>query len=140
MLPLVSACKKKAASDEELIKGVIERYNAAMVDAYRRITIKPMEAVASEREVSKVNAILAGLYGEKIHMDSDLLDIRFEDIKKVSKERAVARVKEKWRWRHLHIETKKEVKPWVEEEQRLLYHLVKDPKKGWIVDSVEFVK
>lgn len=139
LLPLVSACKK-APAREEMIKEVIVKYDIALIEAYRRLTIRPVEKVASDLEVSKNNAILLGFYQDKIFMESHLEDIKFRNIKFESDTKAEARVTEKWRWRHLHRETKKEVKPWVESEQKLRYHLVKDPKKGWIVDSVEFVK
>lgn len=139
LLPLVPACKK-APPREEIIKETVRKYDNALIEAYMRLTIRPVEKVASDLEVSKNNAILLGFYQEKIFMESHLEDIKFRNIRFESATKAEARVTEKWRWRHLHIDTKKEVKPWVESEQRLLYRLTNDPKKGWIVDSVEFVK
>lgn len=141
LLPLVSACKKEAGpEEEEAIKVVIVKYDMALIETYRSLDVKALLKLASVREVSKNEALLVDLAKKKVYMESELLDIRFVEFKWKSRKEADVRVSERWRWRQVNIETGKEVRPWVEEDYKLVYHMTKDNKMGWIVDSLRFEK
>lgn len=140
MLPACEREEKGIHSEEEIIKGSIVKYNAALIGMYRKLKISELNNVASKLEISKNNAILLSFLTDKIYMESDLIYIDFEKVEINPEDRAEVGSREKWRWRHLELNTGKEVKPWRVDEQRLIYHLIKDVKKGWIVDKVEIVQ
>lgn len=137
---LISGCKTSVTDPEtSLIETTIRRYNRALADAYRDMSVDPLQGIASEREIGKVNMILMGFRAKNQYMETELKGIEFERIERKGTDSAEVETEESWRFRHLDKKTAQEVKPWVQEEYKLLYHMAK--KDGsWIVASVEFVK
>lgn len=137
---LISGCKASVTDPEiSLIETTIRRYNRALADAYRDMSVDPLQGIASEREMGKVNMILMGFRAKNQYMETELKGIEFERIERKGTDSADVETEESWRFRHLDKKTGQEVKPWVQEEYKLLYHMAK--KDGsWIVASVEFVK
>lgn len=142
-LLFLPACEKEFVTtqdDKEAIEIAIIKYDLALVRMYRRLDINELNGFASSAEIGKNNAIIFGFSADNIYMESQFLDLRVDDVRIISPGKADASVWEKWKWRHLNIETREVVKPWVEKETALKYHMVKDKKLGkWIVDEVAFV-
>lgn len=142
ILLALSSCKKEmTAADEASIKDVIIRYDMALIEVYLRGSVKPLAEIASVREANKITMLLTNFEKKKVFMESEMLDIKFEKFTRMSAHKVDTVVKEKWRWRHLDRETKREVKAWRFEDYRLLYHMERDLRSmKWLVNSVEFVK
>lgn len=145
LLLILHGCENKTEKvmtieEKDTVKIAIVKYNVALIKAYRHVNIKALNGIASSRQISKVNAIIYGMYGDGIYMESDLVDIEYVEFIKKDEESLDVRTREEWRWRHVDIKTREEVKPWVKVEQKITYHMIRDNKKRWIVDSLEVMK
>lgn len=138
----INSCSRETeiGGDEGSIKDAIARYDKALIVAYRKLNDEPLAGVASEIERVKNRSLLLNFKKNKIYMESEVLEMRYEGFKRKSSKEVDAAVREKWRWRHVNFQTGQEAKPWREEEMRLNYHMIKETKRGWIVDSLEFAK
>lgn len=136
---ILTACKDKSVkpTDEEGIKEAIVKFDKALIETYRKLNTEPLNNIASDKEIGKNHAIILGFIRNGIYMESEFDDIKFLEFKSVSKGNVDAIVWEKWHWRHLNSKDKKVVKSWIDEEYKILYHMHKDKKRGWIVESVK---
>lgn len=136
----LTACNVKTGDTETyLFETAIRRYNRALADAYRELTIDPLQEIASEREMGKIDMIIKGFRAKNQYMESELKGIEFKKIEKKGANAAEVATKEIWRYRHLDKKAGEEAKPWVETEYELLYYMIKSDG-NWIVGSVEFIK
>lgn len=141
ILLLFSGCSSPLKNDPEasLIETTIRRYNRALADAYREMSVDPLQGIASEREIGKVNMIIMGFRAKNQYMESGLKGIEFKEIKRNKENSADVETKEAWRFRYMDKKTGQEVKPWAETEYKLIYHMRKNEGK-WLVGTVEFLK
>lgn len=141
ILLLFSGCNSPLKNDPEasLIETAIRRYNRALADAYREMSVDPLQGIASEREIGKVNMIIMGFRAKNQYMESGLKGIEFKEIKRNKEDSADVETKEVWRFRYMDKKTGQEVKPWAEAEYKLIYHMRKNEGK-WMVGAVEFIK
>lgn len=141
LLFLFSGCSSPFKNDPEasLIETAIRRYNRALADAYREMSVDHLHGIASEREIGKVNMIIMGFRAKNQYMESGLKGIEFKEIKRNKEDSADVETKEAWRFRYIDKKTGQEVKPWAEAEYKLIYHMRKNEGK-WLVGDVEFIK
>lgn len=125
--------------EAQLLETAIRRYNRALVDAYRELSVDPLQGIASEREVGKVNMILNGFRAKNQYMEAELKKVEVKEVKRKSGDSVDVETKELWRYRHMDKKTGQEIKPWTEADYKLIYQLVKS-EGNWIVGSVEFIK
>lgn len=139
-LVLVSSCNPAIKDPEvSILETSIRRYNRALADAYKEMSVDPLQGIASEREIGKVNMIIMGFRAKNQYMESGLKWIEFKEIKRNKEDSADVETKEAWRFRYIDKKTGQEVKPWAEAEYKLIYHMRKNEGK-WLVGTVEFIK
>ncbi|HBR18492.1 MAG: hypothetical protein A3G39_04350 [Deltaproteobacteria bacterium RIFCSPLOWO2_12_FULL_43_16] len=139
-LVLVYSCNSATKDPEvSILETNIRRYNRALIDAYKELSVDPLQEIASEREMGKVNMIIMGFRAKNQYMESELKGIEFKEIKRNKEDSADVETKEAWRFRYMDKKTGQEVKPWAEAEYKLSYHIIKNQGK-WLVGTVEFVK
>lgn len=140
MLVGLISCGKRADTGEEAgIKEAVRRYDEALIKAYNVVDTKPIDGLASEKEIGKVRMIIWKFLGEKKFMESELLDLRFEKIRVKGKDSAEVETFERWRYRHLDKDTRDVVFTKDMEEYRLSYEMIKEKGK-WVVGFSRFLK
>ncbi len=100
-------------------------YNMALISSYYHNDIDPIKIYATERIIGRVSDLLNRLKSRNIRMEARLEQMRVERIERWGPDNIVIRTFERWKYRHVDIKTKREVKPFTRIEYRLLYNLVK---------------
>lgn len=134
------ACGKKQAVDLDTraVKEAVRLYDEALIKAYNVLDTRPLDGLASEKEIGRVRMIIWKFLGEKTFMESELKEIRFEKVE-LKGDSAEAETREKWRFRHLREGTREEARPWADSEYRL--HFVMKKEKGkWMVESTKLLE
>lgn len=139
LLAVLPSCRKVPLPDEKVLKDAIIRFDKGLIETFMTLKSEPLWNVASENEVGRNDSLLVEYLKKKKYMESEVLEIRIEEIKEAKGKSAEVIALEKWRWRDVDINTKKEIKPWAEEEFNIHYKMVKDKKLGWIVDSTKII-
>ena len=129
---LLTACGSFFDKDQMEIKRIIRWYDDALVKVYSQLNVKPLDGLASEREMTRVNMMLAKFYREKKIMESELVDLTFLNISLENINKAEVETKEKWRYRYLRKGTNFVIKPWTDVEYKMNYKMVKS-KGLWII-------
>lgn len=140
-ISLALGCGKKegtAKADPEM-EAAIKGYCAALIPTYNALNTKPLEGYASEKEIGRINMILMQFTGEKKFMESEMKDFRVVKVSVKDDSHADVETVEKWRFRHLRQVTLEVIKPWINADYKLMYHLTKQDGR-WLVDKTEFLK
>ncbi len=134
LLTFVTASCGRVSSREA--RGLVERYNRVVSEAYRRGDVKLIDPVVGPREGKK----LTGLIGVRLDMglllDAELLSL---EVTGVEKDGAVLHVatREKWRYRDRRIGTGEQVGEESVDEYGMRYTFVRQDK-AWVVDELGF--
>lgn len=131
-------CTKGVEKDSKEITDVVQRYDYALIEVYKKLDPKPLYGIASEKEIGRVRMIVWQFIGEKNFMESELKELKFVKVTRKGPDAAEVETKETWRYRHLKEETKEVVKPWMDADYRLLFQVVKEKDK-WIIQSAKFL-
>ena len=129
---VLTACGSFFDKDQMEIKRVIRWYDDALVKVYSQFNVKPLDGLASEREMIRVNMMLAKFNREKKIMESELVELTFLNISLKNGNKAEVETKEKWRYRYLRKGINFVIKPWADMEYRMKYEMVKS-RGQWIV-------
>lgn len=129
---IFTGCGALFDKDHMELKRSIQWYEDALIKVYNQLDIKPLDGLASEREMTRVNMILMNLAREKKVMESKLVELKVLEISLESGNEAEVTTEEKWRYRYLRKGTNFVIKPWTDAEYRMKYKMVKS-KGLWIV-------
>ncbi|MDT8318784.1 MAG: hypothetical protein RQ824_12475 [bacterium] len=137
ILLMLIGCGSFFDKDQAELKRVIRWYDDALVKVYRQLDIKPLDGLASEREMTRVKMMLVEFDRKRKIMESELVELKFIRISLENGNRAEVETREKWRYRYLGKGTNLVVKPWTDVEYRMKYEMVKSGNE-WIVGLVRF--
>ena len=129
---LSTGCGSFFDRDQIEIKKVIRWYDEALVKAYTQLDVKPLDGLASEREMTRVNMMLVKFQRENKVMESEIKELKFVKISVSPEGRADVETEEKWRYRFLRKGTDRAVTPWTDVDYRMGYEMVKS-KGQWLV-------
>lgn len=133
-LTLVTASCGRVTSREA--RGLVERYNRIVSEAYRRGDVKLIDPVVGPREGKK----LTGLIGVRLDMglllDAELLSLEVTGVKREGAALQVT-TREKWRYRDRRIGTGEQVGEASVDEYGMRYTFVRQDK-AWVVDELGF--
>jgi len=136
----IAGCSAPPKDPEiQLLETTIRRYNRALVDAYKELSVDPLQGIASEREMGKVDMIINGFRAKNQYMEAELKRIEIKEIKRKGGDSVDVETREHWRYRNMDKKTGQEMKPWTEADYKLIYYLVKS-EGNWMVGTVEFIK
>lgn len=136
---LVSCGKTVDTKEDVEIKDAVRKYDEALIKVYSILDTKPLDGLASEKEIGKVRMIIWKFLGEKKFMESELLELKFEKVRIKDKDSAEVETFERWRYRHINKDTRKVVFTKDPVEYRLSYEMVKE-NGIWVVEAAEFLK
>lgn len=137
ILLVLVGCGSFFDKDQIEIKKVIRWYDEALVKVYVQSDIKPLDGLASEREMLRVKMMIAKFDREKKIMDSELVDLEFTSISIDGADKAKIKTREKWRYRFFRKGGNRVIKPWADVEYRMIYDMAKY-RGRWIVGLVSF--
>jgi hypothetical protein len=132
-----AGCGKKLSSDEAV--KVVERYNAALVKAYRSSDARMMEGLTGEEEGRK----LTGLIGVKLDMDL-YLDAELTESKVIGvsadADGAQVLTEERWHYADRRIGSGAQVAQDSRDHYFMRYSVRRGEKGQWVVAKVEFAR
>ena len=136
MFICAGGCRVLSERDAQEVKDTILRYNKLLSEGYAHLDMTPLREVATEEQAQKAYQHMAALGEAGVRMESNLIDIKFLEIKFPKKNLSEVITKEKWNYSHIKIGTKMPGQTVVRGvNYKLSYELVRRNEK-WLVLSV----
>jgi hypothetical protein len=132
---LLTGCKP---SDAQQARTLVERYNKAVSEAYRRSDARLIEPVVGLREGKKLTGLIGVRSDFGLALDSHLLAL---EVNRVEREQNVMRVstRERWRYRNLRLGSGEQVGEESFDSYDMLY-IFTNSHQTWLVDEIRFTK
>ncbi len=130
---LLTSCKQ---SPLQRARTLVERYNRAVSEAYRRGDAKLIDPVAGPKESKRLTGLIRIRVDFSLALDSHLLSLDVTGVEQSKAEMRV-RTKERWRYRDVRIGTGEQVG----EESFGIYEMLyifTNINKAWLVDEIRF--
>lgn len=131
--------KEKVYKADPEIESAVKGYCESLIPTYNTLDAKHLQGYATEKEMSRIGMIILQFTGEKKFMESEMKEFKVVKVQLKDAKNAAVETFEKWRYRHLRKGTKEVIKPWIDAEYKLQYHMVKEDGK-WLVEKTEFLK
>ena len=90
---------------DELMKVIVERYNALLSQGYRTLNMNPMQEVATKDQAEKLYIHMAAIGEGKVRMNSQLKKIDFLQIAFPREDTSIVRTHEIWDFSYNDIKT-----------------------------------
>ncbi len=134
-LAVLLGCRlHRETPDEHAARTAVMRYNEALVRAFRDCRAERLHGVATDEEVSRVAAVIAGLLRDQKYMEARQTQFKVERIG-VTSQRADVDAVEEWSYEHRPLPDRNRAAPAKAAKYRLTYQL-KRTSSGWEVDKV----
>jgi len=132
---LLTGCKPSAT---EQARALVERYNQAVSEAYRRADVRLIDPVVGPREGKKLTGLIGVRHDFGLALDSHLLSLEVTGVQRTDN---VIRVctKEQWRYRDLRLDSGAQLGDESFDSYEMLY-LFTNINKAWLVDEIRFTK
>jgi hypothetical protein len=136
LLAAASAGCRRTSEPEA--RGLVERYNRVVSEAYRRGDVKLVDPVVGPREGKKLTGLIGVRLDLGLTLDSELLSL---DVTGVEREGGSLRVftRETWRYRDRRIGDGEQVGDEARDEYEMQYTFVRQDG-AWVVDDLKFSK
>lgn len=129
----VTACERAGVKEA---RELVERYNRAVSEAYRRGDVKLIDPVVGPNEGKKLTGLIGVRLDMGLTLDSHLLSLEVTEVAK-SKDELRVRTKERWRYRDLKIGSGEQIGEESLDSYEMLY-VFKQIDKAWMVDEIRF--
>jgi hypothetical protein len=126
-----AGCVDAPWSDVVWARRAVARYNAALVEAYRRGDAVALAGVASEAERSRVAGVIEGLRARGLVMEARQESSAIEAVRRPLPDLVEVDALERWRYVHRPL-TRGPGAPERTVEYRMTYQVRKQPS-GWVV-------
>ena len=131
---LLTSCKQ---SSLQRARTLVERYNRAVSEAYRRGDVKLIDPVAGPKEGKRLTGLIRIRVDFSLALDSHLLSLDVTGVEQSKAEMRV-RTKERWRYRDVRIGTGEPVGEESLGTYEMLY-IFTNINKAWLVDEIHFI-
>jgi hypothetical protein len=128
----LQGCANKSEAE---VKGFVQNYCSLLQAAYLKADIKPLTAMATEKELKKVFPSIQALALTGNSMQTEILEYKIKKAQ-VDDNKATVKTAEKWRYWWTDMKTGAVTKAKHEESYNLAYNLVK-VNGAWKVDSIK---
>ncbi len=117
---------------------LVERYNRAVSEAYRRADISLIASVVApdSEDSRKLTGLIGSRFDMGITLDAELLTLEIIEVEQ-TKDSLRVRTKENWRYRDRRIGTGEQVGEESEDSYEMLY-LFTRRDENWLVDEIRF--
>ncbi len=132
----LAACAGCKPGVEGQATGLVERYNAALIEAYRSGDPRLVEGLVSDAEAKKVTGLIGVKYDSGITLDAQLQQFEVTAVEKRSGGVEV-RTREHWHYVDRRIGTGVQVGPASDDRYEVAYHLWLANER-WVVGELEF--
>jgi hypothetical protein len=132
---LLTGCRPSAT---EQARTLVERYNKAVSEAYRRGDVKLIDPVVGPREGKKLTGLIGIRRDFGLALDSHLLSLEVSGVERAKDAMRVS-TKERWRYRDLRLGSGAQVGDESFDSYEMLY-LFTNINKAWLVDEIRFTK
>ena len=120
----------------ENARQLVERYNQAVAEAYRRGDVRLVDPVAGPNEAKKLTGLIGVRLDAGMTLDSKLTFLEITGVEKSADELRV-KTRERWTYRDRQIGTGKQVGEESNDSYEMLY-IFKNMNKAWLVDEIRF--
>lgn len=117
-------------------REMVERYNRAVTEAYRRGDVRLIDSVVGPNEGKKLTGLIGARMDMGITLDARLLALDVTGVEQ-TKDEVRVRTKERWRYRDLRIGSGELVGEESEDAYEMLY-LFRYVDRAWVVDEIRF--
>lgn len=132
-----SACQRHADNpDAQAARAAVARYNQALVEAFRTMEQDRLVHVATEAEVSRVGAVIAGLMAQGKVMQARQVDSRVEEVKVLAPDLAEVLTRESWSYEHRTLADRDRPAELKRVTYRMSYQ-VKKKDAAWLVQHAQ---
>ena len=132
---LLTACRPSATAQAQ---ALVERYNKAVSEAYRRADVRLIDPVVGPREGKKLTGLIGVRHDFGLALDSHLLSLEVTGVER-AKDMMRVSTKERWRYRDVRIGSGAQVGEESFDSYEMLY-LFTNINKAWLVDEIRFTK
>lgn len=132
---LLIGCRPSA---RDQARALVERYNQAVSEAYRRADVRLIDPVVGPREGKKLTGLIGVRRDFGLALDSHLLSLELTGVEQ-AKDLMRVSTKERWRYRDVRIGTGAQVGDESFDSYEMLY-LFTNINRAWLVDEIRFTK
>jgi hypothetical protein len=136
LVAVIASCQQRVSKEDA--RQLVERYNQAVIEAYRRCDVKLIDDVVGPNTIEGKR--LTGLIGVRFDMgitlDSELLSLEVTSMEQNENELWV-QTKERWQYRDRRIGTGEQVGEESQDDYEVLY-IFRKFDKAWMVAETKF--
>ncbi len=138
LLLLACAVGLTGCNEASLAKArkLVERYNTAVSEAYRRGDVKLVDPVVGQKEGKKLTGLIGVRLDLGLTLDAHLLSLEVLEARHVQGELRV-RTRERWTYCDRRIGTGEQAGEKAEDSYEMLYFFTR-AGRDWLVDRIEF--
>lgn len=137
LLCALTLCSCRQQPSESEARKLIEHYNSAVSEAYRRGDVKLIDPVVGPNEGRKLTGLIGVRLDMGLTLDSELLELDIAGIARNGNELEV-RTREKWSYRDLRIGTGEQVGEASVDHYEMRYLFIRQ-LGTWVVDRIDFI-
>jgi hypothetical protein len=130
---ILAACQQVSLDEAT---ELVERYNAAVSEAYLRSDVKLVDDVVGPNEGKKLTGLIGVRFDMGLTLDSHLLALEVTGVEQ-TEETLRVRTRERWRYRDLKIGTGEPVGEESLDSYEMAY-IFKKIDGAWMVDEIRF--
>ncbi|MBA4386601.1 MAG: hypothetical protein C0404_01390 [Verrucomicrobia bacterium] len=125
-------------TDLKEARGLVEQYNKAVCEAYRKGDARLVDPVAGPNEGRRLTGLIGVRLDANMILDAELLSLEINEVAKTNNELRV-RTSEKWRYCDRRLDTGKQIGEASDDSYEMLY-IFKNTNGNWVVDETQFTK
>jgi hypothetical protein len=117
-------------------RRAVESYDRALVEAYRRADVAPVDSLVGPSEGRKIAGLIGVRRDQGLALDAELLSLELTGVE-TTPDALRVRTRERWRYRDRALATGEALGEESEDSYELLYVLRRE-KAAWLVEEVRF--
>ncbi len=126
--------------DTEQARQLVEGYNKAVSEAYRRADVKLTDGIVGPNEGRKLTGLIGVRRDMGVTLDSKLLELEMVSVGQDEENKWLeVQTKEKWYYLDRRIGTGEQVGGDSTDEYEMVYQFIWDSER-WLVDKIKFAK
>jgi hypothetical protein len=115
------------ANQEQFLKQVVSQYNSLLIEANKSRDVSPLNNIAAENVVKKLNLWMAAWQDGNVYLDAELKNIDFNDLE-IAGKTAVVITSENWSYIYRDLDTQEIAEPRVFISYKMRYNMEKIKK------------
>jgi hypothetical protein len=126
------------ANQEQFLKQVVSQYNSLLIEANKSRDVSPLNNIAAENVVKKLNLWMAAWQDGNVYLDAELKNIDFNDLE-IAGKTAVVITSENWSYIYRDLDTQEIAEPRVFISYKMRYNMEKR-EDNWLITEINILE